>query len=793
MTMPYLSMVWLEEVDRTLREAAMNRTFAIEFLTNTLERRGFRKIRFFEFSECLITDESSYILKHVGSDITVADLNTRTLPAAELHMGSPNSQVGVRTFVGGDPSQANDLIVFQSAIGAERLPTIFVPIHAGNDLVAKLCLSWTGDVAELGAEDIAAVSILARLCGRYIRLSHDFRLADAANQLENIPFQSVKTGYVEAHEAFLKLVEKLIPCYSSAVFEHNWSNDAIEKVSERFHMALGRVVANEKYYRGRSLTGTALDSEMAYLVNSHNLSKVPETIYEEALNGYQDAIPTDVGLLYSRFESGHRDFVLRLISRTGGLTPCFSNLDKDIVARLCRRFSYYASDFANQQNLTLINDIFQISISDFSRYTNVIERFEEMYERVFESGVVLIAMGKNAKSIDYVYAAQERSIRGATRVEPEKLLYICNQLAVDKVTILPTGRFNDMIGVELLAREEGSYAFLLLVEDAELSGIVYTVVHSENNSQQLLTGITEKTRKTLNIIAAIIASSISASAKHITTENAKRLIGHIGHEIETPVAKVGNLSQAALERTKLAIPTLVSSADESGRQLTLTIDGALIKIQNELESISMFMDVALDMAQETHSRLDVTYRPFNLFEVLHEVSETAKREMGRYQMSGTRCHFEFNDACKRINNFVGDRVLIEKIFLNLFRNALKYSYPPGKGAPIIIRVHANPQTSLLDINVINWGVPLREVDFGRIFKAFERGEARDPVRARRGMGLGLYVARRFAEAHSGTVVCKSSEPTLDDPDRRGQEGWTTTFSVRLSRNLSVSTSEVRFR
>ena len=175
------------------------------------------------------------------------------------------------------------------------------------------------------------------------------------------------------------------------------------------------------------------------------------------------------------------------------------------------------------------------------------------------------------------------------------------------------------------------------------------------------------------------------------------------------------------------------------------------------------------------------------------MADVVTKEIGRYQLSGTRCVFSFNEASKNINRFIGDQVLIEKIFTNIFRNALKYSNPPGHGLPITINVNANPQINLLDIQVINWGVPVRPNDYERIFQAFERGGARDPVRARRGMGLGLYIARRFAEAHQGTVILRSSEPTFDDRDRRMSEGFETSFEVRLSRSLSVSTSEVRFK
>jgi hypothetical protein len=56
---------------------------------------------------------------------------------------------------------------------------------------------------------------------------------------------------------------------------------------------------------------------------------------------------------------------------------------------------------------------------------------------------------------------------------------------------------------------------------------------------------------------------------------------------------------------------------------------------------------------------------------------------------------------------------------------------------------------------------------------------------------GLVGRRRFAVAHNGNLICKSSEPTLSNPRRKDSEGFLTTFEVRLSRVLRAGPTEVK--
>jgi two-component system sensor histidine kinase KdpD len=109
---------------------------------------------------------------------------------------------------------------------------------------------------------------------------------------------------------------------------------------------------------------------------------------------------------------------------------------------------------------------------------------------------------------------------------------------------------------------------------------------------------------------------------------------------------------------------------------------------------------------------------------------------------------------------------VERALVNLIENALKYSPPPE---PVRVHVGSHGATGVVRIVDHGPGVPPSEVE--RIFEPFQRGRAAGSVR---GAGLGLAIARGFAEANDGHVSVES---------RRGQ-GSTFTLELPLAANPS---------
>jgi two-component system sensor histidine kinase KdpD len=90
---------------------------------------------------------------------------------------------------------------------------------------------------------------------------------------------------------------------------------------------------------------------------------------------------------------------------------------------------------------------------------------------------------------------------------------------------------------------------------------------------------------------------------------------------------------------------------------------------------------------------------------------------------------------------------VERVLANLIDNALNYS-PPDSG----VVVRAEPGATELRLHVVDHGPGLPAEERDAMFLPFRRGAA-----AQRGSGLGLSIARGFAEANGGRVWAQ------DDP------------------------------
>ncbi len=116
-----------------------------------------------------------------------------------------------------------------------------------------------------------------------------------------------------------------------------------------------------------------------------------------------------------------------------------------------------------------------------------------------------------------------------------------------------------------------------------------------------------------------------------------------------------------------------------------------------------------------------------------------------------------------------DVARVQEILSNLVTNAVKHA---TEGSPVTVSVSTDGADGVVAA-VHNLGAPIPEQERELIFEPFRRAsssrrEERNGLRPR-GVGLGLYIARRMAEAHGGTVRLESST----------EAG--TTFALRLPR------------
>ncbi len=99
----------------------------------------------------------------------------------------------------------------------------------------------------------------------------------------------------------------------------------------------------------------------------------------------------------------------------------------------------------------------------------------------------------------------------------------------------------------------------------------------------------------------------------------------------------------------------------------------------------------------------------------------------------------------------GDSEKIARVFNNLLKNAINYSYPKSS-----IEIYASQTLSYITVSIKNYGKTIPADELGHIFDKFYRskeyGESEES-----GTGLGLAIAKEIVRIHNGSIYAMSDD------------------------------------
>lgn len=206
-----------------------------------------------------------------------------------------------------------------------------------------------------------------------------------------------------------------------------------------------------------------------------------------------------------------------------------------------------------------------------------------------------------------------------------------------------------------------------------------------------------------------LATAFNHMAERIERQlrDQRELIGTVSHELRTPLARL-RIILAMLEESRQS-PELAQ------------------KLEREIGEMDALVGELLAGARVDAGAL--TKRRLDLPDLLRECLDRA----GMHEAS-----LRVEPAASAVN---GDATLISRAVTVLLDNALKHG---GKH----VAVSSSPSGDSISITVEDDGEGFDDADLGRLFDPFVRGRGAAPDE-RRGVGLGLYLVRRIAEAHGG--------------------------------------------
>ncbi len=314
---------------------------------------------------------------------------------------------------------------------------------------------------------------------------------------------------------------------------------------------------------------------------------------------------------------------------------------------------------------------------------------------------------------------------------------IVDGTTVGYVGIAPRRSLTDRIDQEFATEQERSIYF------SALAALVFAALVSALLARQLTAPI----------------GSLTAGARAISNGDYDTRISELRDDELGELAREFNNLAATLEKNRVARRQWVTDIAHELRTPLAVLRGELDAIEDGIRTFD---------AASQRSLQDEVARLTRLVGELHELSV--------YDEGSQRYRFEDIDIVAVLDDFLagaesrladagielarqlpdrpvvvaGDLSKLERMFVNLLENTLRYTDAPGK---LVVTLSEAEATVLVEFADSAPGVPDRALDrlFDRLFR-IDASRSRDTG----GSGLGLAICKAVAEAHGGRIEAEAS-------------------------------------
>ena len=254
------------------------------------------------------------------------------------------------------------------------------------------------------------------------------------------------------------------------------------------------------------------------------------------------------------------------------------------------------------------------------------------------------------------------------------------------------------------------------------------------------------------LVATAVQNLRIHEAERATGEELRRLsslradfVSLVSHELRSPMAAVIGSARTLQQRWREL------RSDQR--------DAFLAVIADETTRLSALVGDVLDTSRIEAGTFGYVFSDVDLAEIVRDSAAAA--EIGQDEVSLSR------DLPTTLPRVRGDPERLRQLIDNLISNAVKYS---DSGADVSVEAQAEDGHVVVRVRDTGGGIALEQQ--GQIFEKFGRAAGS----AKPGTGLGLFLARSFAEAHGGSLTV----------DSQPHEGATFTLRLPIGRVTSAA-------
>jgi len=215
-------------------------------------------------------------------------------------------------------------------------------------------------------------------------------------------------------------------------------------------------------------------------------------------------------------------------------------------------------------------------------------------------------------------------------------------------------------------------------------------------------------------------------------ESKTELLAHMSHEIRTPLTSISGVAEILLNQSK--------NFTDKQQQLIKVLNYSTTNLKELINDI-------LNFSKIESGQLELENKPFRLQELFDEITGTMSI---RAQEKGLRFTFDYTDVADI--TFVGDKIRLRQILMNLIGNALKFTQEGY--VQILAQKKDFDGTPALQIDVQDTGIGIDPENYALIFERFRQA---DPSVSRKygGTGLGLPISKNLVESMGGRIMMES--------------------------------------
>ncbi len=200
-----------------------------------------------------------------------------------------------------------------------------------------------------------------------------------------------------------------------------------------------------------------------------------------------------------------------------------------------------------------------------------------------------------------------------------------------------------------------------------------------------------------------------------------------GHELRTPLTAL-----------KLQLQSALRLLGESEANRARALERAE-KAARQADRLSALVERLLDVSKVGAGNFTLELEEVDLGELAADICGRSSEEL-----AAAGCTWSLEGMPGVRGQW--DRLRLEQLLGNLLANAVRFA----KGKPIAVAVRSEGGRALLSVRDRGPGIPASEQ-----VRVFERFEQVAPGPRAQGLGLGLWISRRIAEAHAGSLSLHS--------------------------------------